>query len=61
MSRFDGRHKWGPVEQDGARIKRTCTACGRTDEAETLVPNGFVDALLRTIRGPVNPYRKLVG
>jgi len=58
MSLLDRRHKWGPVVRDGARITRTCSACGRTTSYETLVPDAVVNDML-TYAARANPYRAL--
>ena len=58
MRPFDGRHKWGPANQDGARLSRTCRACGRTETIELLIPNVVLEVLLALLFRP-NPYRAL--
>ena len=59
MNVWDGRHRWGPVVRDGLFIRRTCSACGRTDSYETLIPDVFVDELVRNFTKP-NSYRALL-
>jgi len=44
---FDRRHRWGEVVREGVYISRTCRVCGRTDRYETLVPDAFIDAMIR--------------
>jgi hypothetical protein len=56
---FDGRHRWGPPENDGARIKRTCGACGRTESYEVLISESLIGQIVGVITMP-NPYRALV-
>ena len=58
MSVFDRRHRWGEPERKGILLSRTCRVCGLTNTIETLVPDAFIEALLRIATKP-NPYRTM--
>lgn len=57
---LDRRHRWGPVVPGPrpATRQRTCSACGRVDVFEIIIPDALADRIIDGWRTR-NPYRTL--
>lgn len=60
MSLLDRRHRWDAGRDVLMEARRvfTCTACGRTQSFEMLVPDGFLAEIAAFVAKP-NPWRAL--